>query len=170
MSGDLRMAYDPVTLQADLVFADGGLETADDLETAVMLALFSDARAKPDDTVPGDPADRRGWWGDALPPVVLGRELVGDRFGSRLWLLERALQIPATLVLARQYAREALQLFIDAGIASRIDVDASFPRRGWLLIGPVGFWMPAGAYRQFGPWEANWQAQMLRRPSSGGSL
>lgn len=164
---DLRIAFDPETLQADLVFADATLATADDLETAVMVALFTDARARDDDDVPGDPADRRGWWGDALPMTIMGRDLTGDRFGSRLWLLERAKQIPETLVLARQYAREALQVFIDVGIAASIEVEASFPRAGWLLLQPA-LVMPDGSRRRFGPWEANWQAQALRPASSYG--
>jgi|APTNR8051073442_1049403.scaffolds.fasta_scaffold31631_2 phage gp46-like protein len=164
---DLRLAFDPLTLQADLVFASATLATADDLETAVMVALFTDARAGDDDAVPGDPADRRGWWGDALPISIMGRELPADRLGSRLWLLERAKQLPETLVLARQYAREALQVFIEGGIAASIEVDAGFPRAGWLLL-HVGFVMPDGSRRQFGPWEANWQAQSLRRAASYG--
>jgi phage gp46-like protein len=164
---DLRIAFDALTLQADLVFADATLATADDLETGVMVALFTDARARDDDPVPGDPADRRGWWGDALPISIMGRELPADRFGSRLWLLERAKQIPETLVLARQYQREALQVFVDVGIAAATAAEASFPRAGWLLLEPA-LVMPDGARRQFGPWEANWQAQALRRASSYG--
>lgn len=164
------MAFDPLTMQADLVFGDGALAAGDDLETAVIMALFSDARARPDDAVRGDPADRRGWWGDALPPTILGRTLSGDRWGSRLWLLEGAPQSAETLARARQYAQEALQVLVDVGLASRIDVAVSFPRQFWLAIGPIVVWRPDGARRQYGPWEANWQAQALLTATAAGSL
>ena len=64
---------------ADLaVNASGALAEDDGLQTAVVLSLFLDARARPDDGAEGH---RRGWVGVAFTPE--------DRVGSRLWLLKR---------------------------------------------------------------------------------
>jgi phage gp46-like protein len=132
---DLVWLYDAETLTADLALdrpkgLGGSPATADDLQTAVILSLGSDARAGADDALPDGSGDRRGWWGDVLPP----NSLAGDRFGSLLWLLAREKQIPSVLARAEGYAREALAWLITDGIASRVDVAASFPALGWLLL------------------------------------
>lgn len=103
-----------------------GLEPDDGLETAVILSLFTDRRAEPTDDAPG--GDRRGWWGDDYADVP------GDRIGSRLWLLAREKQTGAALLRARSYAIEALTWMIDDGVASRIDVEATAPRAGRLVL------------------------------------
>lgn len=69
--------------------ADCSLHAADllpenELETAVILSLLCDARARDDDTLPDKGKDRRGWWADSV-----ALEVDGDRTGSRLWLLSR---------------------------------------------------------------------------------
>ncbi|WP_029770710.1 phage GP46 family protein [Pseudogulbenkiania sp. MAI-1] len=89
---------------------------ADPIDAAIVLSLFCDARALPQDQQ-GDP---RGWWGDALASQS------GDRWGGRLWLLaRRAKNVPETLRLAEDYTREALQWLLDDQVASAIDVTAS---------------------------------------------
>lgn len=101
------------------VVVDGvaGSPLADDdpLIRAVVISLFSWRRANPDDQVDGS---RQGWWGDATASVV------GDRIGSRLWLLSREKMLPETFNRAREYAREALQWLIDDGIAAAVEVVA----------------------------------------------
>ncbi len=123
----------------------GSPATSDDLQTAVILSLGSDARAGVDDEIPDGSADRRGWWGDVLPPNSLAQ----DRYGSLLWLLAREKQVPSVLARAEAFAREALAWLITDGIASCVDVAASFPgppgtssrghapeqsSRGWLAL------------------------------------
>lgn len=89
---------------------------ADPIDAAILLSLFCDARALPQD-LQDDP---RGWWGDALASQS------GDRWGGRLWLLaSRAKNVPETLRLAEDYAREALQWLLDDQVASEINVTAS---------------------------------------------
>ncbi|AUH51212.1 hypothetical protein CXB49_10520 [Chromobacterium sp. ATCC 53434] len=88
---------------------------ADPIDSAIVLSLFCDARALPDDRQ----ADPRGWWGDVLADVPY------DRWGSRLWLLaQRAKNTPQTLRDAAHYAREALQWMVDDGVARSLDVSA----------------------------------------------
>lgn len=98
--------------------ADGvGLATDGGLETAVILSLFTDARAGADDGLPPG-EDPRGWWGDAFS------DLPGDGVGSRLWLLQRAALTAETVTRARAYALEALQWLVDDGLASQVEVSA----------------------------------------------
>lgn len=113
---------------ADYVLGTAGLVEDDGLETAVILSLFTDRRANEDDVPPGDPEDRRGWWGDGHADIA------GDQIGSRLWLLSREKQTPSVLVRARQYAQEALAWLIDDGIASQVEVEAFIPRNQVLAV------------------------------------
>lgn len=123
---DIATRYIDFTHGADYALATGALATDDGLETAVVVSLFSDRRAAPDDPLPGHDDDRRGWWGDAWP------EIPGDRIGSRLWLLSREKQTPAALARAQQYAAEALAWLVDDGVASAVNVVARIPRDGVL--------------------------------------
>ena len=69
---------------------------SDDLARAVLISLFSWARAHDDDQVDG----------------------------SRLWLLCRQKITPTTIERARQYAAEALEWLVDDGVADAVEVTA----------------------------------------------
>jgi phage gp46-like protein len=118
---DVRTFFIDFARGAEWLLDAPGLATDEGLDTAIILSLFTDARAKPDDATPA-PDDLRGWWGDAFADTA------GERFGSRLWLLGRRKQLPAVLVEAKNYAEEALAWLIKDGIASRVDVEAFIPR------------------------------------------
>ncbi len=111
----------------DLQVLGGDLltEDKDSLATAVVLSLFLDRRALPEDTLPHGGTDRRGWWADAFGDAA-------DLTGSRLWLLWRRKQLPEVLAEAREYAEEALGWLVEDGVASSVSVATSFPRRGVL--------------------------------------
>jgi len=128
---DIKALFDADIMAADLDL-DGGLLKADDgLETAVIISLFTDRRARPDDQLPGDDDTLRGWWGDSLGlPANSG----DDRIGSRLWLLAREKQLPAVMIRAAEYAREALAWLIEDGVASKVDVVATNPRPQMLAL------------------------------------
>ncbi len=83
------------------------------LTRAVVISLFTWRRAEPDDNadVP------MGWWGDTWPAVQ------NDRYGSRLWLLQRSKLTNQLVQTVRGYIRECLQWMIDDGVVSRIDLD-----------------------------------------------
>lgn len=85
----------------------------DSLTRAVVISLFSHRRADPDDNadVP------MGWWGDTWPMVA------NDRYGSKLWLLQRSKLTNALVNTVRTYIRESLQWMLDDGVVSRIDID-----------------------------------------------
>ena len=107
--------------QALTVVIDGrtvllGLASDEPLVRAVIISLFTWRRALPDDPLPGD--QRMGWWGDSFSPVV------GDRIGSRLWLLSREKLTAQTIERAREYSSEALAWLVEDGVASRVEVEA----------------------------------------------
>ena len=102
---------------------DGGLETA------VLMSLFLDRRAEPDDEIPDGDDDPRGYWGDAFSAVE------GDRTGSRLWLLRRSKLTDETLTRAREYSIEALEHFKEDGVANAIRVKTEIRGIEQLVIG-----------------------------------
>ncbi|WP_439598001.1 phage GP46 family protein [Falsiroseomonas sp.] len=115
---DIAIVWDTERSQGDWqLIAGGEFLTAQALETAVMISLFTEARAAADDVLPQGETDRRGWWGNALGE---------DPIGSRLWLLRRAKCLPETLNLARDAIREALAWLVEDGIASKVEVTTSW--------------------------------------------
>lgn len=151
---DLRLAYNPEIQKADLSFDGIGIETDDGLETACIISLFTDRRARTDDVVPGDQNDRRGHWGDALADEP------GDRIGSRLWLLSREKQLQSVVVRAKEYAIEALQWIIDDGIATQIDVYAEISSPGVLGL-LVTIYRPQKSEVDY-RYQYAWEQQALR--------
>lgn len=127
-------------LAFDLAMAGPGLATDSGLITAIIISLWTDARARDDDELPA-PGDRRGWWGDALPTID------GDQTGSRLWLLSRAKFTRRTVELARGYAAEALAWLRRDGIVESIEIEAEGIRPDVLALG-VTVIRPAGPGRQ----------------------
>lgn len=119
---DIRTLFIDLDRGADLALELFALATDDGLETAVILSLFTDARAQDEDVLPAGQADRRGWWADAFPVMP------GDRFGSRLWLLRASKQLQQSLNEARQYAEEGLAWLVEDGAASKIEVDTFIAR------------------------------------------
>jgi len=103
----------------------GDLASDDDLETAVLISLFTDRLAHTDDNI--DQSNRRGWWGDTDADYQIG---------SRLYLIRRTKLTTETAKNAKIYATEALQWLIDDGIVSDITVQTQivFPSRLYLAI------------------------------------
>lgn len=158
---DIRIIWDVGLMKGDFVFDDAAqdLESDNGLETAVIISLFTDRRAKVDDILP-DPnnLDRRGWWGDLASPDV-----EGDQIGSRLWLLNREKTLESVLVRAKEYAEESLQWFLEDGAAKKIEVETErqgTPGNDRLAIGGRIF-KPDGTVFPFN-FEAQWIAQKAR--------
>ena len=98
----------------DIKIENGDLATDDGLVTAVMVSLFTDARA--DDDVEILDGDRRGWWPDTDE----------ESLGSLLWLIQREKATQEVAASARSYAREALQWMIDDDIAEQVNVTSEY--------------------------------------------
>ena len=123
---DIRTTWSPA-LAGDWLLSDSSLgdsshgaalDASRDLETAVILSLFTDRRAGSSDVLPDGLGDRRGWWGDATAAK--------QPMGSRLWLLSREKITPALRLRVIDYVREALAWMIEDGVADQVTVDAEY--------------------------------------------
>lgn len=99
----------------DWTISAGALASGDDLASAVLISLFTDRQANPDDVIPDGSDDRRGWWGDQDQDVPIG---------SRLWLLDRSRLTQDVANAAQVHINEALKWLINDGVAAGIAVAA----------------------------------------------
>lgn len=139
-----------------LVLAGFDLARDDGLETAVIISLFTDRRASPEQIpveLPQD--DLRGYWGD------ISNATPSDQTGSLLWLLAREKQLPQVLGRAEQYCREALAWMIEDLVATRVEVTAEFIAQGWMLI-LVDIYKPTGSPVRY-RFNYEWAAQAAKR-------
>lgn len=122
---DIGLQYDQERKVFDLAIVDGDLVTDEGLLTAVLLSLYTDRRALPEDELPDGGTDRRGCWIDAY----------SDRqVGSRLWLISREKELDSVLRRAEEYAREALAWITEDRIAEAVEVEAIHLRRDVLQL------------------------------------
>ncbi len=129
---DLALTWSNTTGDADLSMIDSDLASDRGLMTAVVLSLFTDRRAETDDQPPsGDARDRRGWWADQFA------EVLGDRIGSRLWLLDRSKRTNETKLRAIEYVREALAWMIEDRVVASIDVTVEFEGANLVIAGAL---------------------------------
>lgn len=84
----------------------------DPLTRAVVISLFTGGGR----SLMTTPTSR--WDGGGIRPAVQN-----DRYGSRLWLLQRSKLTNQLVQTVRGYIRECLQWMIDDGVVSRIDLD-----------------------------------------------
>ena len=110
---DVAIQWNVALGRGDWVLSGALIETGQDLQTAVLLSLFTDRVAEADDVIPDGTSDRRGWWGDAGQSYPIG---------SRLWLLDRAKGTAETVASARDYIAEALQWLIDDGVVASFEI------------------------------------------------
>lgn len=108
---------------ADFSIKAGDLEMDESLQTGLLVSLFSDARATPDQLATAD-QDPRGWWPDNNR----------DRWGSLLWLLERKKATAASAEIARGYATAALEWLKLEDIVEKVTVVPSILAGGQLLL------------------------------------
>ena len=133
---DIAVLWNIADGRGDWAMAGLQVRTGQDLETAVLVSLFTDRAAQPGDVIPDASSNRRGWWGDAT-------------LGSRLWLLERAKKTDDIPARARAYIVEALQWLIDDGVAAGVDAtvqwqNAPTPAQG-LLAARIVITQPDGS-------------------------
>lgn len=117
----------------DAEFTAGGILAAgDDLFTAALISLFSDAEAGPDDALLLGDDDPRGWWAGPI--------------GSKLWLRARSRLDAITIALVKNDIEQALDWMIQDGVVVAIDVDLETPDVGKLYV-RVGFRRTDGTRR-----------------------
>jgi len=117
VASDIKLIWDNDTQEADIDFIDEDLLREGGLESAVIMSLFTDRRAKEDDTL-DDKNDLRGWWADRLDV-----DANDDKIGSRIWLLERSKTTNQTIVKLKEYILEALDWMVEDGVAMKVDAE-----------------------------------------------
>lgn len=115
MSQDVRIVRKADGL-FDLNVSNGVFETVDGFETAIIISLFTDARAP--SSVVQSPSRRRGWVGNILT-AESGLEL-----GSRLWTFEQARLTDSTLNDISVAAQESLQWMVQRKQAKSVSASA----------------------------------------------
>lgn len=105
---------------SELVFCD-----FDWLHSAVWMSIGTDGRALPDDVLPGNDPDRRGYWGDTYRPGPIG---------SRMWLLSREKSRPEVAARAEEYVYESLMWLLDEKIAESVTVETRWQSQFVLLV------------------------------------
>lgn len=106
--GDVKLFYG--TEYFDTAVSGGDFVRDPGLETAIIISLFTNARAQDTDLpLPDNSDSREGWWGD-------------DHIGSKLWLLGRSKTQLDIAEQARQYAEESLLWMVQDGVAASIMV------------------------------------------------
>lgn len=119
LTGDLKFFYEadtketlgPADIQAD------GFSLARDtgFETAVLVSLFTDARADSSYDVPDTFEFMGGYFGE---------ELCKFNIGSKLWLLGRSKVTSSTIAEAKQYIKDALAWMVTDEIVESVDAKA----------------------------------------------
>lgn len=125
---DVAITHDGETFRGAWRLSGGDLGVDRGLESAVIVSLFSDARARPDDRLPDGETDPRGWWGQSY------WVLPAQTFGSRLWLLWREKQTDETARRAEDFAREALAWMLAEDVAQAVAVSAEWIGPGVLSL------------------------------------
>lgn len=131
---DIATVWSNASGRGDYMMAGADLAAGADLQTSILMSLFSNRTCRPEDVIPDGSDDRQGWWGDEgeLFPV-----------GSRLWLLDRSKLTEAVAKKARDYAAEALQWMIDDGAVAEFSFATT-------IKGPNQLWLSIAAYRTKG--------------------
>ena len=106
------------------MLATYALELEDTLQTAIIISLFTDRRAGPDDRLPLREQDRRGWVGDEFTGAGFNQGT--DTWGSALWLVYTGKASGDVLEQARFAAQESLDWLVRDEIASRVTVTAQW--------------------------------------------
>ena len=110
----------------------GGLVAANPLRTAILLLLFTDARAESYELRSEHRGDRRGWVGDGFD---IDRSAGAAPLGSKLWLYRRHELTDLTGLEMAAEAKRALQPLIDQRAVVRIEAAATVDKaRGRVLL------------------------------------
>lgn len=134
---DLALEWLSREQRADLARGYDDLVNETGMTTAVLLSLFLDRRAEPDDELPAGDGDRRGWLFDQFA------EEEGDLIGSRAWLLDRSASRRDNVKKLEEYHREALAWMIEDGVVSRIDLEYVMAKKE--LLAAIDFHRAGGA-------------------------
>lgn len=108
-----------LTIEKGVIDLDS--EDGDEILTALILSLFTDARSREEEweQVKDWETSKRGYWGDKLRSDSPGS-------GSKLWLLKRSPVDEETRESAKIYVEEAVRWMVDDGLISSIETSVSW--------------------------------------------
>lgn len=112
---DIAIEYKSQIKEYDISILNGDLKECDDLDSAVIISLFTWARASAGEV--DENAPRFGWFGDKIDADNT------DSTGSKLYLLKRKKITNQTIMDAREYIEQALQWMIEDGVATEINAE-----------------------------------------------
>jgi phage gp46-like protein len=116
---DIRLSWNNAIQGADFTMVGPYLELGHDLESSVIISVFTDLAADSTDLVPPDmSSDPRGCWIDTyIAPVTMG---------SKLWQAFWRVRNQDTINWANDTVQKSLQWMIDDNVATSVTCDASF--------------------------------------------
>ncbi len=112
---DIAIEYKSQIKEYDISILNGDLKECDDLDSAVIISLFTWARAAAGEV--DENAPRFGWFGDKIDADST------DSTGSKLYLLKRKKITNQTIMDAREYIEQALRWMIEDGVATEIKAE-----------------------------------------------
>lgn len=115
----------------------GGLVSANPLRTAVLLLLFTDARADAASLRFEHRGDRRGWPGDGFDIDAAAGEAP---LGSRLWLFRRSALLDATKAQIEAEVQRALRPLVRQGAVVKILASAEVDKANGRVALSVGLY------------------------------
>ena len=93
---------------------DGDLKKEQGFDTNIIMSLFCERRATPNEVV--NPLLRRGWWGNTIA------DQRGFEVGSKLWLLEQSKLTTGVVNLAQQYGQDAIEWLVTDNFIKSVNV------------------------------------------------
>ncbi|MCJ2143745.1 phage GP46 family protein [Methylobacterium sp. E-066] len=132
----------------------GGLVSANPLRTAVLLLLFTDARADAASLRFDHRGDRRGWPGDGFDIDAAAGEAP---LGSLLWLFRRSALLDATGAQIEAEVQRALKPLIRQGAAARITTSAVVDKANGRVALSVGLYGRDGSQSYSDKFDILWR-------------
>ncbi len=111
---DIAINYNNESQYGDLALSFDDLVRDEGLESAVLISLFTDARAEPEE-VPDSSNDLSGSFLTSIDGTV---------YGSKIWTLRRSKADNNTVQKMTDYARSALAWMVEDGVAGSIEAQA----------------------------------------------
>jgi len=130
---DIAIVWDPGTSTGDWALSGNGvgdLLTSNELDTPLMVSVFSDRVATAGFVPPDGSGDPRGWWADTYNAAPIG---------SNIWQDERGVisSVSATLQNNRSWGQAATAWMTKGGYAQTVTVTASYLGNAKLGLGFV---------------------------------
>ena len=109
----------------DLAIVDETLEETEGYDTAILISLFTDARAALEEV--GNALNQRGWWGSIT-------RYFDTEVGSKLWLFEQSRLTENVKLRIGDTVRRSLRWFVEDDIFEAVQVEVDQERTHEIII------------------------------------